>query len=72
MGIRRNKRRIYRLLQHRLTAISHLEAEMSAWDQIVPVGREFGSPDFERLLQEDVQRWNSERLAQGLSKAGPD
>lgn len=67
MSIRRNKRRIYRHLQQRLIAIVHFEAEMSAWDQIVPVGREFGSPDFERLMQEDVQRWKSERLAQGRS-----
>ena len=23
------------------------------WDQMAPVGREFGSPDFERLMDED-------------------
>jgi hypothetical protein len=23
------------------------------WDQMRPVGREFGSPDFERLMEED-------------------
>lgn len=28
-----------------------LEDEM--WDQMPPVGREFGSPDFERLMAED-------------------
>lgn len=27
--------------------------EISAWDNMVPVGREFGSPDFERLMEED-------------------
>lgn len=27
--------------------------EISAWDNMVPVGREFGSPDFERLMDED-------------------
>lgn len=26
------------------------------WDNIVPVGREFGSPDFERLMEEDAQK----------------
>ena len=25
------------------------------WDEIQPVGREFGSPDFERLMDEDFR-----------------
>lgn len=27
--------------------------EMREWDQMLPVGREFGSPDFERLMASD-------------------
>lgn len=67
MSIRRNKRRINRLAQRRLIATAHFEAEMRTWDQITPVGREFGSSDFERLMQEDIQRWNAKRLAQDRS-----
>lgn len=29
------------------------EQEMQLWDQMSAVGREFGSPDFERLMAED-------------------
>lgn len=29
------------------------EQEMQLWDQMPAVGREFGSPDFERLMAED-------------------
>lgn len=28
-------------------------AEDIAWDSMTPVGREFGSPDYDRLMQED-------------------
>jgi hypothetical protein len=31
------------------------EEEIRLWDQIPPVGREFGSPDFERLMAEDLR-----------------
>jgi hypothetical protein len=27
--------------------------ELRLWDRMPPVGREFGSPDFERLMEED-------------------
>lgn len=29
------------------------EAEARLWDSMPPVGREFGSPDFDRLMEED-------------------
>jgi hypothetical protein len=32
---------------------SEYTKEIKAWDNMVPVGREFGSPDFERLMEED-------------------
>lgn len=30
--------------------------ENRAWDNMAPVGREFGSPDHERLMQQDFER----------------
>lgn len=32
------------------------EIEARAWDRMQAVGREFGSPDFDRLMEEDFQR----------------
>ena len=31
-----------------------------AWDNMVPVGREFGSPDFDRLMEEDAKKFASD------------
>ena len=39
-----------RTLRHRRRL---LDEELRLWDQMAPVGREFGSPDFERLMEED-------------------
>lgn len=30
-----------------------MAGELRDWDQMAPVGREFGSPDFERLMATD-------------------
>jgi addiction module HigA family antidote len=30
--------------------------ELRLWDRMPPVGREFGSPDFERLMEEDFRK----------------
>lgn len=51
------------LLQKRKAAICrailernlHRRLEDLAWDQMPPVGREFGSPDFDRLMDEDFR-----------------
>lgn len=32
-----------------------LDEELRSWDEMQPVGREFGSPDFERLMAEDAR-----------------
>ena len=37
----------------RQSLVNSLEHEM--WDRIPAVGREFGSPDFERLMDEDYR-----------------
>lgn len=36
-----------------------------AWDSMAPVGREFGSPDFDRLMDEDAKKFASD-LAQWI------
>lgn len=63
MNARKAKSRILRLMHSRLHKRSLELDELRRWDDIAPVGREFGSPDFERLLAEDVRRWQSENLA---------
>ncbi|KQB56684.1 MULTISPECIES: hypothetical protein [Acidovorax] len=50
MSTRTNKRRIYQLLHSHLHGKSiWRSAEEQAWLDVAPVGREFGSPDYERL-----------------------
>jgi hypothetical protein len=46
MKIRKRKRRLYPLCQ--------LTVEVKAWLDMVPVGREFGSKDYERLAKLDA------------------
>lgn len=63
MSARKTKRRVLRLMRARLQGkFAWFDDELRAWDRIEPVGREFGSPDFERLMEEDLQRWQSENL----------
>ena len=50
MSNRTNKRRIYQLLHSRFHGKTlWRSAEEQAWLDVAPVGREFGSPDYERL-----------------------
>lgn len=50
MNNRRNKGRIYTLFYHRFHGERLWRSkEEQAWLDVTPVGREFGSPDFERL-----------------------
>lgn len=50
MSTRINKRRIYHLLHSRFHGKSlWISAEEQDWLDMAPVGREFGSPDYERL-----------------------
>lgn len=53
MNTRMYKRRIYRLFFHRFLrfhgARPRRSKEEQAWLDVAPVGREFGSPDYERL-----------------------
>jgi hypothetical protein len=73
MSARTNKKRLYRLW-FQVSPYSHLTAEDHAWLNMTPVGREFGSPDYDRLMEEDKQaglEWNfpsEERVAEILLK----
>jgi hypothetical protein len=50
MSIRTNKSRIYAMFDSRFHGKSlWRSAEEQAWLDVAPVGREFGSPDYERL-----------------------
>lgn len=51
MSARTNKRRIYQLLHNLFhgKSLYRRSSEEQAWLDLVPVGREFGSPDYERL-----------------------
>jgi len=39
------------------------------WDNIAPLGREFGSPDYDRLTNEDAKRFTSD-LARWIEQSG--
>lgn len=39
-----------------------------AWDAMAPVGREFGSPDFDKLMDEDAKKFKSD-LARWIQKS---
>ncbi len=57
----KRKRRIGHLFEGRFYNPSFLwrSVEDRAWDNIAPVGREFGSPDYDRLEQDDLNRFRS-------------
>lgn len=57
MNARSIKRRAC-LRQKRLLLLRALSQEEDRqWDQLAPVGREFGSPDFDRLMALDEMKW---------------
>lgn len=50
MSIRKNKRRISRLRRSKFNQkVWSRPEEEQAWLDMAPIGREFGSPDYERL-----------------------
>ncbi|MHB1201200.1 MAG: hypothetical protein ACYCZ6_16925 [Polaromonas sp.] len=53
---RKRKRRVSQLFHSRLHSARFFweSAEDGAWDYMAPVGREFGSPDYDRLMQQDL------------------
>ncbi len=60
MSVKSNKRRVSRLFYGRFHGqVRWRSAEEQAWLDVVPVGREFGSPDYERLSILDMYSWGS-------------
>lgn len=55
MSARKRRAGIYRLQCVARVRRFACEQEDRLWDRMPAVGREFGSPDFERLMEEDHQ-----------------
>ncbi len=57
LGLRKRKKHINHLLHGRIysTLFVWRSPEEQAWLDMVPIGREFGSKDFERLMDIDSQ-----------------
>lgn len=67
MSTRTNKRRIYQPLHSHLHGKSiWRSAEEQAWLDVAPVGREFGSPDYERLQILDLYGATGDDAMQAL------
>lgn len=60
MSLRSNKHRVARLFHGRFHGtIPWRSAEEQAWMDLAPVGRELGSPDYERLNILDMYSWGT-------------
>lgn len=53
MSNRKKKRRIYAMSKMHHESRHWLTDDEYAWEFMLPVGREFGSPDYERLAKSD-------------------
>ena len=62
MNQRRRKHTVIELFHYRFynTRFMWRCAEENAWLNFAPVGREFGSPDYERLTQEDAEKMRTD------------
>ena len=68
-----NKRRIYRLLYRRFHGEFFWRSkEEQAWLDMAPVGREFGSPDYERLQILDLYAAGTMNLEDAMRMLGID
>lgn len=73
MSTRTNKRRIYHLLHSRFHGkFLWISAEEQAWLDVAPVGREFGSPDYERLQILDLYAAGQMSGDDAMQKLGVD
>lgn len=61
MNQRNRKRTVKELFHNRFynTRFMWWSAEDRAWESMAPIGREFGSPDYERLMKEDADQWQA-------------
>ncbi len=70
MKIRQIRRLRYRLVFAEANKIQ-TDTDLREWQNLKPVGREFGSPDYERLLKQDISKgvifdFPSEALVQDI------
>lgn len=73
MSAKSNKRRISKLFFRRFHGkVLWQSAEDQAWDNMVPVGREFGSPDYERLNILDMYSWGNITEEDAMRQLGVD
>lgn len=73
MNARMNKRRIYTLFYLRFHGqCMWRSAEEQAWLDVAPVGREFGSPDYERLETLDLYAAGQMSREEAMRKLGMD
>ena len=71
MSSRSNKRRVANLYYQRFhSAFLWRSAEEYEWLNVAPVGREFGSPNYEKLMEQDMRAFRS-NLSR-LIKVGSD
>jgi hypothetical protein len=73
MSTRINKRRIYRLFYHRFHGKFLWRSKVEqAWLDVAPVGREFGSPDYERLQVLDLYAAGKMNREEAIRRLGVD
>ncbi|SDM43349.1 hypothetical protein SAMN05720382_101332 [Polaromonas sp. JS666] len=73
MSMRKNKRRINRLRNRQTPQkVWFRSAEEQAWLDVAPVGREFGSPDYERLQILDLYALGTISSDDALQRLGID
>lgn len=73
MNNRSNKQRICTLFHGRFHGpFMWRSAEDQAWLDITPVGREFGSPDYERLSILDMYSWGDITEQEAMRQLGVD
>lgn len=50
----RLKSRVHTLMGRLVRSRAAFQLEMRRWDQAAPIGQEFGSPDYDRLMEVDL------------------
>lgn len=73
LSTRSNKRRVSKLFHGRFHGkVLWRSAEEQQWLDMVPVGREFGSPDYERLNILDMYSWGNITEEDAMRQLGVD
>lgn len=72
MRLRSIKCRVLRLFNRRFAEFIYISPEDRAWDNMLPVGREFGSPDYERITTLDRYFFGEITAEQAMQYIGID